>query len=600
MIENLLRQTQTYGWACALLLAASFAACSEEEVLPADGPTPSEEQGEMILFSSGTTDANIATTRADETHNNSYYMADKSRFVCRMYYKTTASGENYDVSSGTDITTWLWVNGNNGDSKYWNKYYQPVDPMLGNNGYDAYGNDYNATCLYWQNRKEHAFLVWTDLNHNQADNYVYAPHAGALKMLPADYEYKVATGGTTKEDVLIGYELCGCTEPMFTSWDALSNYIQESNNYDNIKNVQRTLDTEHPWGNEEDKVSYYQYGKQCKYLEKYATYEADATDNTIKRQGWIRYKMFFDKIAYEKTGKESELEVEENHVKIRYLLLNNEIVCRIDTENGEDKYYKTDTDGNYIYDETNPKYDFYFKRVYQNMEVENTTVYLCNMFDLTRGTGINSIDDQPDICQDLRKMEPKGGTAASNRVNLYFKHCFSQLQVNVRASQDGSVNIAAEDITKVELLGVTETGYVFSEIDKSGNLKEPTYKIVNLNAYTAEQRAQNPYGTAFDMFVMQGQAATGYLRSFNAIAFGQLQAIRVTWKEHEEGGVSHEATFKVTENNLRNLQSGYRYIWNIELRRGTLAVIRTEVVGWTVPKTAGNQYEYNEDGTITN
>ena len=49
------------------------------------------------------------------------------------------------------------------------------------------------------------------------------------------------------------------------------------------------------------------------------------------------------------------------------------------------------------------------------------------------------------------------------------------------------------------------------------------------------------------------------------------------------------------DDQLRNLHSGYKYIWNIELRRGTLAIVRTEIVDWIVPE---GDLEYKTDGTI--
>ena len=51
----------------------------------------------------------------------------------------------------------------------------------------------------------------------------------------------------------------------------------------------------------------------------------------------------------------------------------------------------------------------------------------------------------------------------------------------------------------------------------------------------------------------------------------------------------------MTDDRLRNLKSGCKYVWNIELRRGTLAIIRTEIVDWIVPD---GELEYNTSGTI--
>ena len=92
---------------------------------------------------------------------------------------------------------------------------------------------------------------------------------------------------------------------------------------------------------------------------------------------------------------------------------------------------------------------------------------------------------------------------------------------------------------------------------------------------------------------------TGTIKSYEAIAFGMLQAIRITWHETEdEGSTRHVTTYRVPEKNeqnqpLRTLQSGVKYIWNMELRRGTLAVVRTEIIPWEL-----NTEDYSTDGFI--
>ena len=96
-----------------------------------------------------------------------------------------------------------------------------------------------------------------------------------------------------------------------------------------------------------------------------------------------------------------------------------------------------------------------------------------------------------------------------------------------------------------------------------------------------------------------------FFKSFNGITFGLLKAIRITWKETERDDYVHAATYRVPDKdpykpdvNLRDLKSGMRYVWNIEIRRGTLAIIRTEIVDWELPKEA--EYNGSADGTIQN
>ena len=91
------------------LLAAvmSLSSCSDyidDDSVPSG---PATEAGDMILFAAGST-VNSEATRSDGftvTPGKTYYMPDSYRFVCRMYYKASATGNLYDVTGGTDVTT---------------------------------------------------------------------------------------------------------------------------------------------------------------------------------------------------------------------------------------------------------------------------------------------------------------------------------------------------------------------------------------------------------------------------------------------------------------------------------------------------------------
>lgn len=124
------------------------------------------------------------------------------------------------------------------------------------------------------------------------------------------------------------------------------------------------------------------------------------------------------------------------------------------------------------------------------------------------------------------------------------------------------------------------------------------YKDVVATDYTDAQLEDNPYGTSFNMFerslTEDEKTTTKAIKSYECITFGLLQAIRITWHETEaEGRVTHASTYRVGDLTLRNLASGVRYIWNMELRRGTLAVVRTEIIPWEE-----NQEDYRTDGMI--
>ncbi len=271
-----------------------------------------------------------------------------------------------------------------------------------------------------------------------------------------------------------------------------------------------------------------------------------------------------------------------------------------------------------------PSYDKDMVTLPKNATAADSTTYAhtaadnrySNTYDLTKGKK-TSISEQPDPIRALTIMKPAGATQEANRVRLYFKHQFSLIQVNLKGADDNSANITTEQIEKVELLGVTEEAYVPCRLNAGGTVGPATYKAVDLDSYTDEQLENNPWGTSFDTFDMATRVdadgdglddgyAIGFLKSFNAIAYGYLRAIRITWHEgtSDPSPIKHVSTYEVplttgeAEGNipLQELQSGYKYIYNLELRRGTLAVIRTQIVDWE----QAEELVYGSDGTITN
>lgn len=235
-------------------------------------------------------------------------------------------------------------------------------------------------------------------------------------------------------------------------------------------------------------------------------------------------------------------------------------------------------------------------------EAENT--YACKKFILTTSpteslneeqklSGDPAYYNQPDPAIANTVMLPAGATQEANRVDLIFRHCFSQIQVNLKKAADGGINdLNADDITKVELLGVSQEGYIYFDADPTtGKNHAATYKKV-----VQSELAANEFGTSMEMYDMgSDNYATGYVKSYRAIAFGQLRAIRITWKE--DSGIEHIVTHKVVNldsNDFINLSSGVRYIHNLELRRGTLAVIKTEILPWEI-----DEQQWNTSGIIT-
>lgn len=564
--------------------------------------------GQMVLFS-------VGETENAQTKATTYYMPNAYRFICRMYYKAQTGSDDFDVEGGTDQTVWMKVSGNVGNSLYWNKEYNTPSR------YDGYGNDYNANALYWQNRKEHAFLAWTDLNN--ARNIVGGSDKGTLKF-GKDIDYKVYTGNKVDMWVVSGYKLYG-SDQLFTSTSAIREYVEKT--YDTPEKIAQFNAAQKVLGDQysvwDEKPYQYMFGWSCKYTTS-STDGVRLIDATHRDYKWYRYLMFFQKYEYVLEGDLTDYiwvihEDKDGNEFIKYLRKDDIYVAEaevLNEKNSDGKYidgeghvidnpsqltyrfYQTDEYGNALYNEENPLFTFYYQRLEENKKIDEYNEFPALAFDLKRGTK-NNMTEQPDIAQAREIQAPVGATQESNRVNLYFKHKFSQVYVNVRESADNSAKLDRNQITKVELLGVSEEGYIFTELDKDGNVMDAAYKEINFSDYTEEQLRNNPYGTSFRMFELpEAETELGYLKSFNAITFGQLQAIRITWQETEgTGAYEHAATFRIPDTDLVNLKSGTRYIWNIEIRRGTLAIIRTEIIDWELP--TDEEHNGSVDGTIS-
>ena len=225
--------------------------------------------------------------------------------------------------------------------------------------------------------------------------------------------------------------------------------------------------------------------------------------------------------------------------------------------------------------------------------------------------------DQYDPLIACSEKQPEAANIESNRVYLTFKHQFSQVQVNLKGGE--STNLIADQIDAVEMLGISEAADVFPFVDyasatpeEGGSPAEPEIikyndgyirtaiaKPVDITTYTDEQIDRNPYGTTFDMFKAD-DVTLGYLKRFEAIAYGDLGALRIHWHEidttkPENHGIDHIVTFAITDDDFIHMKSGKRYVYNLEIRRGTLAVVRTVIDDWEPYETV-----YNEEGTIEN
>ena len=213
-------------------------------------------------------------------------------------------------------------------------------------------------------------------------------------------------------------------------------------------------------------------------------------------------------------------------------------------------------------------------------------------YDLTRGEK-KAMSEQPDPILALETARPSGGTPEANRVKLFFKHQFAQIQVNLKSSLDASAVIDSAWIERVELLGVAETGYVPYCILSDGTLPAATSLPINVDDKKYQTTIKdNPYGSSFNMF-QRSTPVGGYLKSFECIAFGTLQGIRITWRETKDTtSEKHVTTFKGVTN--LELKSGTKYIYNMELRRSLIADVTAKILPWDMDDT-----DYSADGTIS-
>ena len=225
------------------------------------------------------------------------------------------------------------------------------------------------------------------------------------------------------------------------------------------------------------------------------------------------------------------------------------------------------------------------------------------VFDLRRKKGMNSISDQQDIIMAHTEMSPDKATPEGNRVKLLFGHCFAKVQVNLKPLADGGLgnDLRYDRIDKVELLGVADYAYLYNiDVTSSqyniNNVKTEAKKVV-ANDYLDVNISDNPYYTCIETFkALKDDVTPGYVSTHEVITFGQVVAIRVTWHEIDSEGnttVTHVVTKKVEKDEERLLPSGQLHIYNLEMRRGTLAIINAEILPWTDGET------YTTDGKIT-
>lgn len=603
-------------------------ACTDDDIT-GGGVVPAPDDhgiGQLVLFSSGSVGNDSRATVVP-------YMEQDGRFVCKMFYHAKATDTDaspFDTIT-TPITSWLRVDDNEGNSVYWSKDYDMEGVDKNHQDFIDYGFDSRAQYFYWRNRLDHIFLGYCD--YNKLKTNTYGTQQGRLFMYP-EYDGAKKTKVGERED-----------------WSTIVGYYFLNLRKENVAN---------PAYNEDDKNAALESYDVPETIEKLVC--GKPTYSTTLPAGGGTYAYY---IAFPSTSGVTENLMAMLTEAIDASAMSNDEKTALksdisrksstdpeDTPEGKFKNHYWIIEFNpekadpvtHIPDLTDQATVIYCARLKQSIEDVISTAP-ANTFDLTRGTK-TSMAEQPDPLIALTKMKPTGATQEANRVRLYFKHQFSQIQVNLTKAEN-TAEITAENIESVELLGVSEKGYVFTNINPDGTQIPPTYDAVVISKYTEDQLKQNPYGTAFNMFEMNNKdKPLTSIKSFNAIAFGQLQAIRITWKEEPTGEnyteetaaeenarhlvndandkqpgadgytttyeagytpvsagqvvppVKHVATYKITVddrgNSLVNLRSGYRYMYDFELRRGTIAFIRAEIVDWLLD----DELDYNTSGTI--
>lgn len=294
----------------------------------------------------------------------------------------------------------------------------------------------------------------------------------------------------------------------------------------------------------------------------------DATGNAVYRQSsFSETGITLDDFGFDKAAKIFYWQNRLNHIFLA-LADNN----KLNTQDGTDD---TTTGTLKLFPDVQTKYDKKYLLAY----------------DLTKGTK-TAMTDQPDPILAFTTMKPEGASPEANRVELLFKHLFAQVQVNLKNSQDTtSVVIGNSQIISVELLGVAEKAYVPYCINADGTLPAVVAEDINIDdAKYNDTKKSNPYGSSFSLFVSDN-TTSGYLKTFEGIAFGTIQRIRVTWKEPD-----YDVTHTTILNSVleQQLESGKKYIYNIELRRSSIAQVTPKIVDW------GTDGTYEADGTIVN
>lgn len=539
--------------------------------------------GQMVLFSVGDVGNTSTSTRAVIP-----YMEKEGRFVCGMYYHAKAGetdNSNFDTADeNARVVTWLKVNNDQGNSVYWNNQYEVLTAEeMETDDYKDYGFDPKAQAFYWKNRLNHVFVGFADYNKLKENTYQTALNdksetvlvQGSLFAYPENDGIK-----RTKISTIVSWPNTVGYRVMKFGSDGQYNGADDMTSMPADIGVLSFPIYDESWKNGEIDYSYLRVA----FLPELNT--AINKSNLTEAEKTALKTDLLRKIYTEPTVADPK------HCYGRwYVHFNESDLVPVDPTDPEHPERKK-------IDLTKASTKILMSQL-EKHEEDHYSESPANTFDMTKKDGMTSIANQPDPILAVTKMKPAGATQESNRVHLYFKHQLSQIQVNLTNAESSTGDLTAANIVGVELLGVTEKAYVFTHPSPTGEAIPASYEVVNLKGYELEHLRDNPYGTSFNMFNMGNEKEERAIASFNAIAFGRLEAIRITWNEStDKTGITHAATFKISKddkgNDLNTLQSGTRYIYDMELRRGTLAVIRADIQGWLLD----DELQYSTSGTI--